>query len=123
MSYSTLKKALQLFEDPISCKNSNPQKPGNLLFKYIIPNLNFVVFSGKKLHSFLKKSKGKSQHAKNIFKVQNYSKTDAGKSVQKLKDQIKNEKDLNLVKINLDRLHKLDRTSCVNNIGSNLVCT
>ncbi|VVC32307.1 Hypothetical protein CINCED_3A010539 [Cinara cedri] len=105
MSYSTLKKALQLFEDPISCKNSNPQKPG------------------KKLHSFLKKSKGKSQHAKNIFKVQNYSKTDAGKSVQKLKDQIKNEKDLNLVKINLDRLHKLDRTSCVNNIGSNLVCT
>jgi len=49
-------------------------------------------------------------------------KSDAGKSVLKIKEQIKNEKELNLVQLNLERLHKLDRTSCVNNIASNSVC-
>lgn len=49
-------------------------------------------------------------------------KSDAGKSVLKIKEQIKNEKELNLVQLNLERLHKLDKTSCVNNIASNLVC-
>lgn len=57
-----------------------------------------------------------------MFKVPNYMKSEAGKSVQKIKEQIKNEKELNLVQLNLDRLHKLNKTSCVNNIGSKLVC-
>lgn len=49
-------------------------------------------------------------------------KSDAGKSVQKIKEQIKQANELNLVQLNLERLHKLDKTSCVNNIASNLVC-
>jgi len=57
-----------------------------------------------------------------VFKVPNYMKSETGKSVQKIKEQIKNEKELNLVQLNLERLHKLDKTSCVNNIGSILVC-
>lgn len=49
-------------------------------------------------------------------------KSDAGKSIKKIKEQIKNEKELNLMQLNLQRLHKLDKTSSVNNIASNLVC-
>lgn len=48
-------------------------------------------------------------------------KSDAGKSILKIKEQIKNDKELNLLQLNLERLHKLDRTSCVNNIAANLV--
>jgi hypothetical protein len=49
-------------------------------------------------------------------------KSDANKSVQKIKEQIKNDKELNLVQINLERLHKLNKTSYVNNIASTIVC-
>lgn len=66
--------------------------------------------------------KNKSKRAKNVFKVPNCMKSDAGKSIQKIKEQIIKNEELNLVQINLERLHKLDKTSCVNNIGSNLVC-
>jgi len=48
-------------------------------------------------------------------------KTDSGKSIYKIKEQIKNNEELNLLQINLDRLQKLDRTSCVDKIASNLV--
>lgn len=76
-----------------------------------------------KIHSnYLNKTKNKSQRAKSVFKVPNFIKSDAGKSVEKIKEQIRNEKELNLVQLNLERLHKLDKTSCVNNIASNLVC-
>lgn len=57
-----------------------------------------------------------------MFKVPNFMKSDANKSVQKIKEQIKNEKELNLVQLNLERLHKLDKTSYVNNIASTIVC-
>jgi len=70
----------------------------------------------------LKKSKSKSQRAKSVFKVPNFMKSDAGKSVHQIKEQIKNDKESNLLQLNLERLHKLDRTSCVNKIASNLVC-
>lgn len=56
-----------------------------------------------------------------MFKVPSFIKSDASKSVQKIKEQIKNEKELNLVQLNLERLHKLDKTSYVNSIGSTLV--
>jgi len=70
----------------------------------------------------LKKPKSKLQRTKNVFKVPNFMKSDAGKSVHKIKEQIKNDKESNLLQLNLERLHKLDRTSCVNKIASNLVC-
>ncbi|NP_001128378.1 ribosomal protein S19 binding protein 1 [Acyrthosiphon pisum] len=103
MSYSTLKKALQLFEEQPLLNQKTTQKK-----------------SATK-SSRLNKSKSKSQRAKSVFKVPNFMKSDAGKSVLKIKEQIKNEKELNLVQLNLERLHKLDRTSCVNNIASNLI--
>jgi len=79
-------------------------------------------FTANKSSNRLNKSKSKSQRTKSVFKVPNFMKSDAGKSVLKIKEQIKNEKELNLVQLNLERLHKLDKTSCVNNIASNLVC-
>ncbi|XP_015370848.1 PREDICTED: active regulator of SIRT1-like [Diuraphis noxia] len=104
MSYSTLKKALQIFEEqPLSNQKPTQKKSVN------------------KSSSRLNKSKSKSQRAKSVFKVPNFMKSDAGKSVLKIKEQIKNEKELNLVQLNLERLHKLDKTSCVNNIASNLI--
>lgn len=75
----------------------------------------------KKSSGALNKSKGKLQRARNVFKVPNFMKSDAGKSIHKIKEQIKNDKELNLLQLNLERLHKLDRTSCVNKIASNLV--
>lgn len=78
-------------------------------------------FSAKKCSKGIKKSKSKSQRVKSAFKVPNSLKSDAGKSVKKIKEQIRNEKELNLVQLNLERLHKLDKTSCVNSIASNLV--
>lgn len=69
----------------------------------------------------MNKSKNKSQRAKNTFKVPHFMKTDSGKSIYKIKEQIKNNEELNLLQINLDRLQKLDRTSCVDKIASNLV--
>lgn len=103
MSYSTLKKALQLFEEPVSNSKQPPKK---------------IV---KKSSGSLNKSKSKSQRAKSVFKVPNFMKSDAGKSVHKIKEQIKNDKESNLLQLNLERLHKLDRTSCVNKIASNLL--
>ncbi|XP_027844837.1 active regulator of SIRT1-like [Aphis gossypii] len=104
MSYSTLKKALQLFEEQSPSNQKSTQKK--------IAN---------KSSSRINKSKSKSQRTKSVFKVPNFMKSDAGKSVLKIKEQIKNEKELNLVQLNLERLHKLDKTSCVNNIASNLI--
>ncbi|XP_025207977.1 active regulator of SIRT1-like [Melanaphis sacchari] len=104
MSYSTLKKALQLFEEQPPLNQKSTQKR-----------------PAKKSSSRLNKSKSKSQRNKSVFKVPNFIKSDAGKSVLKIKEQIKNEKELNLVQLNLERLHKLDKTSCVNNIASNLI--
>ncbi|CAH1725201.1 unnamed protein product [Aphis gossypii] len=104
MSYSTLKKALHLFEE----QSPSNQKPTQ---KKI----------ANKSSSRINKSKSKSQRTKSVFKVPNFMKSDAGKSVLKIKEQIKNEKELNLVQLNLERLHKLDKTSCVNNIASNLI--
>lgn len=98
MSYSTLKKALRLFEEPVSNKTQIPPKK--------IANKSF---------------KSKTQRTKTVFKVPNFIKSDAGKSIQKIKEQIKNENELNLVQLNLERLHKLDKTSCVNKIASNLI--
>lgn len=129
MSYSTLKKALQLFEEPALSKTKTPNKTGNFIWSIVCFNLISYeylifhyhisfVFVGKKSKSF----KNKSQRAKSVFKVPNFMKSDTGKSIHKIKEQIKNEKELNLVQINLERLHKIDKTSCVNNIGSNLVC-
>lgn len=78
-------------------------------------------FAAKKSSNF-NTSKNKSRRTKSVFKVPNFKKSDAGKSIQKIKEQLKNEKELNLVQLNLDRLHKFDKISCVNNIASNLVC-
>jgi len=103
MSYSTLKKALQLFEEPVSTSKQPAKK------------------TVRKSSGSLNKSRSKSQRAKNVFKVPDFMKSDAGKSVHKIKEQIKNDKDLNLLQLNLERLHKLDRTSCVNKISQNLV--
>lgn len=77
-------------------------------------------FLANKSSSF-KKFKSKSQRTKSVFKVPNFKKSDTEKSIKKIKEQIKNEKELNLMQLNLERLHKLDKTSCVNNIASNLV--
>jgi len=127
MSYSTLKKALQLFEEqPLFNQKPTHKKPGNFLDNFLIyfeiKTNKIHDFSANKSSSRLNKFKSKSQRAKSVFKVPNFMKSDAGKSVLKIKEQIKNEKELNLVQLNLERLHKLDRTSCVNNIASNLVC-
>lgn len=127
MSYSTLKKALQLFEEPVSTKKSTQKSTCKYLpIIYFSMNLNkllklntFVVI---KSSSRINKFKSKSQRAKSVFKVPNFMKSDAGRSVQKVKEQIKNEKELNLLQLNLQRLHKLDKTSVVNNIATNLVC-
>ncbi|XP_025407365.1 uncharacterized protein LOC112681316 [Sipha flava] len=96
MSYSTLKKALQLFDESADSKNSI-------------------------LNRTTKKKKSKTQQAKSVFKVPIFMKSDANKSVQKIKEQIKNDKELNLVQINLERLHKLNKTSYVNNIASTII--
>jgi len=127
MSYSTLKKALQLFEEqPLSNQKSTQKKSGNFykFFYFVLKKLTNKIydFAANKSSSRLNKSKSKSQRAKSVFKVPNFMKSNAGNSVLKIKEQIKNEKELNLVQLNLERLHKLDRTSCVNNIASNLVC-
>lgn len=121
MSYSTLKKALRLFEEPVSNKTQiPPSKIGNfnlLFYDFFITSffLKCIIFAANK--SF----KSKSHRTKSVFKVPHFTKSDAGKSIQKIKEQIKNEKEFNLVKLNLERLHKLDKTSCVNKITSNLV--
>lgn len=122
MSYSTLKKALRLFEEPVSNKTQTPSKIGN--FNLLFYHFFFTtIFFLKCIISAANKSfKSKSNRTKSVFKVQHFMKSDAGKSIQKIKEQIKNEKELNLVQLNLERLHKLDKTSCVNNITSNLVC-
>ncbi|XP_050545851.1 active regulator of SIRT1 isoform X2 [Daktulosphaira vitifoliae] len=99
MSYSTLKKALQLFEDSVSEKKKNIKKSS-----YIIS-----------------KSKRKIQRAKNIFKVPEVIKSNANKSIKEIQEKIRNEKELNLVQINLERLNKLDRTSCINSTASKLI--
>jgi len=99
MSYSTLKKALQLFEEPVSNQKHTHKKTATKSPRF----------------------KSKSKLAKSVFKVPNFVKSDAGKSILRLKEQIKNEKEINLVKLNLERLHKLDQTSCLNNIASNLI--
>lgn len=122
MSYSTLKKALQLFEEPVSNKKSTQKSTSNIYQLSIFNWFKQNTFSVIKSSSRINKSKSKSQRAKSVFKVPNFMKSEGGKSVQKIKEQIKNEKELNLLQLNLQRLHKLDKTSVVNNIASNLVC-
>ncbi|XP_050421483.1 active regulator of SIRT1-like [Adelges cooleyi] len=104
MSYSTLKKALKLFEGPTPDEKLADSKQKT------------------KKSSNIKKSicKKKFQHSKSVFKVQ-LLKSDANKSIKKIQEQIRNEKDLNLVHLNLERLKKLDRTSCVNNTTYKLI--
>jgi len=127
MSYSTLKKALQIFEEQPLLNQKPIQKKSGKFDEFFCFNFEKETnkihdFAANKSSSRLNKSKSKSQRAKSVFKVPNFMKSDAGKSVLKIKEQIKNEKELNLVQLNLERLHKLDKTSCVNNIASNLVC-
>lgn len=119
MSYSTLKKSLQLFEESADGKKSILNRTSNVMYFIYFLYVCYVL----NIYFLAKKTKSKSQRAKSVFKIPSYIKSDASKSVQKIKEQIKNEKELNLVQLNLERLHKLDKTSYVNNIASTIVCT
>lgn len=126
MSYSTLKKALQLFDEPVFNKKTIGIKKKGLVyfnpFFYLKNIFEHISITDKGHPNCLNKAKNNSRRARSVFKVPNFIKSDAGKSIEKIKEQIRNEKELNLVQLNLERLHKLDKTSCVNNIASNLVC-